>query len=339
MQAIEITEPGKIALVERPKPTPKPHEVLLSVNCIGYCGSDLAAFRGANPLVSYPRVPGHEIGATIVELGSEVTDWKIGQQVLVMPYYGCKKCVACLKGRSNCCVSNLTLGVQCDGALCEFFTAPAEKLLAADKLSLRELALVEPLAVGAHAVARGGVSSADTVAVIGCGAIGLGVIAASKFQNARVLAIDVEDTKSAVAKACGADEFINSKTENLHERLQTLTDGRGPDVVIEAVGHPATYKLAVDEVGFAGRVVYIGWTKVLIEYETKLFVLKELDIRGSRNALRPDFENVIAMLERGDFPLDQVITKTISLAEAPAEMQKWSDDPASITKIQIDLAS
>ena len=337
MKAIEITEPGKIVLSQREKPTPKAGEVLLKVNRVGYCGSDLGAFKGLNPLVTYPRVPGHEIGATIAELGEGVTGWNVGQEVLVIPYSACGKCSACLKERFNCCMNNETLGVQRDGALCEFATAPVEKLIASEKLSLQELALVEPLTVGFHAVSRGQVTKTDTVAVIGCGAIGLGVIAGANFRGARVIAIDIEDSKAEVAKYCGATEFVNSRTENVHQRLGELTDGHGPDVIIEAVGHPVTYRMAIEEVCFAGRVVYIGWAKAPIEYETKYFVLKELDIRGSRNALPEDFRDVITMLEAGNFPLETVITKTVSLADAPEAMNAWSEDPASITKIQIDL--
>ncbi len=337
MKAIEITEPGNICLSEREKPTPKSGEVLLKVNRVGYCGSDLGAFKGLNPLVTYPRVPGHEIGATIAELASEVDGWSVGQEVLVIPYASCGECAACKKKRFNCCMKNATLGVQVEGALCEYFAVPFEKLIASEKLSLQELALVEPLTVGFHAVARGDVEKADTVAVIGCGAIGLGVIAGAKFQGARVIAVDIEDSKAEIAKACGASEFVNSRTENVSERLKALTEGDGPDVIIEAVGHPMTYVMAVEEVCFAGRVVYIGWAKAPIEYETKLFVLKELDIRGSRNAAPKDFRDVISMLEAGAFPVDAVITKTVSLAEAPAAMDAWAADPASITKIQIDL--
>jgi 2-desacetyl-2-hydroxyethyl bacteriochlorophyllide A dehydrogenase len=337
MKAIEISEPGTIKISDRPRPTAKAGEVLLRINRVGYCGSDLGAFKGLNPLVTYPRVPGHEIGATIVELGEGVEGWAIGQEVLVIPYSSCGQCSACRKKRFNCCMNNQTLGVQRDGALCELFAAPVEKLLASDKLSLQELALVEPLTVGFHAVARGDVKSTEAVAVIGCGAIGLGVIAGANFRDARVIAIDIEDSKSDVAKRCGAVEFVNSRTEDVHQRLMELTDGCGPDVIIEAVGHPATYKMAVEEVCFAGRVVYIGWAKAPIEYETKLFVLKELDIRGSRNALPEDFHDVITMLEAGNFPLETVITRTVSIDEAPAAMNAWSVDPASVTKIQIDL--
>lgn len=337
MKAIEITEPGKVCLSEREMPAPAAGEVLLKIKRVGYCGSDLGAFKGLNPLVTYPRVPGHEIAAVVEQLGEGVSGFRVGQEVLVIPYAGCGQCSACLKGRPNCCMHNKTLGVQTEGMLCEYAVAPAEKLIAAENLSLRELALVEPLTVGFHAVRRGQVADTDTVAVIGCGAIGLGAIAGANFCGAKVIAIDIEDGKAAVAKSCGANEFVNSRTENVSERLKALTDGHGPDVVIEAVGHPMTYTMAVQEVCFAGRVVYIGWAKAPIEYETKFFVLKELDIRGSRNATPDDFHQVIKMLEQGNFPLDTVITRTVSLDEAPAAMDQWAADPASITKIHIDL--
>ena len=171
MKAIEISKPGVVCIAEREKPTPNRGEVLLKVNRVGYCGSDLGAFKGLNPLVTYPRVPGHEIGATIVELGADVQGWTIGQEVLVIPYSSCGECSACQKERFNCCMNNETLGVQREGMLCEYATAPVEKLIASEKLSLQELALVEPLTVGFHAVARGQVSESDTVAVIGCGRI------------------------------------------------------------------------------------------------------------------------------------------------------------------------
>ncbi len=337
MKAIEITEPSVVKLVERPKPTASPGHVLLKVNRVGYCGSDLAAFRGHNPLVTYPRVPGHEVSATIEAVGDGVTDWSVGQEVLVIPYSNCGECSACRKDRFNCCKRNETLGVQREGALAEYFVAPTEKLLASDNLTLQELALVEPLTVGFHAVARAHVEKEHIVGVIGCGAIGLGAIAGAAFRGARVIAIDVEDSKKEVAIACGATDFVNSRTENVHDRLIELTDGHGPDAMIEAVGHPMTYRMAVEEVCFAGRVVYIGWSKGPVEYDATPFVKKELDICGSRNATPQDFRDVISMLELKKFPLDKVITKTISLEEAPAAMEAWSDDPASICKIQIDL--
>src|SRR5262245_39034502 len=169
MKAVEIAEPGKARLTERPEPKPKSGEVLLRVRRIGFCGTDLSSFRGTNPLVAYPRVPGHEIAATIAELGPGLgAPWRVGQDVLVMPYTSCGKCSACVAGRNNCCANNQTLGVQREGALAEWITAPVEKLIASDRLSLTEFALVEPLTIGFHAAGRGRVGAGDAVAVIGC---------------------------------------------------------------------------------------------------------------------------------------------------------------------------
>jgi threonine dehydrogenase-like Zn-dependent dehydrogenase len=339
MKAISITEANQCELVDIPEPAaPGAGEVRLKVRQVGYCGSDLTSFRGLNPMVTYPRIPGHEIGATIESVGSGVPEqWKVGQNVLVSPYTSCGQCSACKAGRFNTCRHNETMGVQRDGALTEYVNMPHEKLFTSDKLSLAEMALVEPLTVGFHAVSRAETTAEDTVVVFGCGAIGLGVIAGASARKARVIAVDIDDEKLALAKRCGATESINSIAESLHDRLQEMTDGEGPTVMIEAVGLPATFKACVEEICFAGRVVYIGYAKAPVAYETKFFVMKELDIRGSRNAMPEDFEAVIAHLESGVFPTDEVITKTVSLEAAPAALTAWSDNPGEITKIHVTL--
>jgi threonine dehydrogenase-like Zn-dependent dehydrogenase len=338
MKAVEISAPGEARLVERPEPTPRHGEVLLRVRRIGYCGTDLSTFRGVNPLVTYPRVPGHEIAATIEALGPGVSGaWRVGQDVLVMPYANCGTCSACLCGRNNCCAANQTLGVQREGALAERIAVPPEKLMASDRLSLTELALVEPLTIGFHAASRGRISAGEIVAVVGCGTIGLGVTAGVKSRGGTIVAIDVDDAKLDLARACGADHVVNSQRESLHQRLLELTGGLGPRVVVEAVGLPATYRTAIEEACYAGRVVCLGYAKAPIELDTKLIVLKELDIVGSRNALPGDFADAVRMLERGGFPADRIVTHTFGLAEAPAAFQQWSDNPAVVTKIHVTL--
>ena len=338
MKAVQISEAGQIELVERSDVTCPRDQVLLKIERVGFCGSDLAAFRGANPLVTYPRIPGHEIGATIAEIGADTcTDLSVGQQVLVIPYSNCGKCLACLQNRPNCCQKNETLGVQRDGAMCEYFAAPAEKVISAPQLSLAQLALVEPLSVGFHAVSRAQVSADETVGVIGCGAIGLGAIIAAHSRSARVIAMDIDDAKLEVARQCGATACVNSATENLHERLQSLTDGHGPHVMIEAVGAPACYRAAVEEVGAAGRVVYIGWAKQPVEFDTVPFVFKELDIRGSRNALPEDFTRVVEAVEHGFVPDDVLISRVCPLNEAPGAMVQWNESPGDVTRIHVTL--
>ncbi|MEN1682133.1 MAG: zinc-binding alcohol dehydrogenase family protein [Planctomycetota bacterium] len=338
MKAIQIPEPGSVRLIDLPEPTPAAGEVLLATQVAGYCGTDLSTFRGVNPLMAYPRVPGHEIGAKVVAAGDGVTGWSAGRDVLVFPYTECGACSACLAGRPNCCKHNQTLGVQREGAMSELFTLPAEKLIEADGLSQRELALVEPLTVGAHAAARGEGSRGDTVLVFGCGAIGIGAIAGAAFRGGRVIAVDIDDAKLELARKCGAAECINSASDDLSARVMELTDGHGPSVVIEAVGLPQTFLASIDLVAFAGRVVYIGYAKAPVEYETKFFVMKELDVRGSRNALAADFRQVIAMLQSGGLPTDEIVTRTVGIDDACQALSDWSENPAAVTKIHIQFA-
>jgi len=216
----------------------------------------------------------------------------------------------------------------------EYIGMPMAKLYAAP-LPMEELCLVEPLTVGCHAVARGCVTAMDTVAIYGCGGVGLGAVAAAAFRDARTIAIDIDDKKLEIAKHCGAQELINTTRDDVHARLQDLTEGHGPDVIIEAIGRPDTYRAAIEEVCFAGRVVFIGYAKDNISFETRLFVQKELDIRGSRNALPQDFREVIRMFEQKRFPTSEAISTTIPLEEAPAILRAWSENPAAFTKIMI----
>jgi threonine dehydrogenase-like Zn-dependent dehydrogenase len=338
MKAFYITEPGKTALQElQPLPRAAAGEVLLKTRLIGLCGTDLSTFRGKNPLVSYPRIPGHEIAATVVETGADVPkEFKAGMDVTVYPNTNCGKCASCLRQRFNACKFNETLGVQRDGAMKEFFTAPWQKVFRADSLSLRELSLVEPLAVGFHAAVRGRVTAQDVVAVIGCGTVGLGAMACAAAQGATVIAIDLDDAKLALAQQAGARHTIQSAKESVHDQLLAMTGGHGPDVIIEAVGVPDTYRMAVEEVAHTGRVVYIGWAKEPVSYETKLFVHKELDILGSRNSLT-EFPAVIEMLERKQFPVEATISATVPLVEAGEALNRWNAAPQSFTKILVEM--
>lgn len=336
MRALFITGTGKTEIREIPRPAPAADEVLLRVRLVGYCGSDLNTFRGKNPLVSLPRIPGHEVAASIEQAGSEVPKQiKPGLNVTFSPYTNCGHCPSCLRGRPNACQFNQTMGVQRDGALTEFVVVPWKRLYHSDKLSLRELALVEPLTVGFHAADRGRVSEKDVVAVFGCGAIGLGAIAGAAYRKATVIAVDIDDKKLELARRAGAGHTINVSTQKLHDELAETVPG-GPDVVIEAIGLPATFRAAVEEVAYTGRVVYIGYAKEPVTYETRLFVQKELDILGSRNALA-DFAAVIAMLERGGFPTQDLITRVVPLRQAGEALSEWDKDPAAVARILVDL--
>jgi 2-desacetyl-2-hydroxyethyl bacteriochlorophyllide A dehydrogenase len=336
MKAIVLEGPGSAAARDVAGTYMVHGEVLLQVRMVGLCGSDLNSYRGRNPLVSYPRIPGHEIAATVVDAGSSL-EWPAGTDVTLSPYFGCGACAACERGRPNACRDNQTMGVQRDGALTEFITIPMSKLFRAN-LALKELCLVEPLTVGFHAVGRGRVTADDVVAVFGCGGVGLGAIAGAVFRGARVVGIDVDDGKLDIARKAGAAETINSKASDVHKKLQEITNGRGPDVVIEAIGLPSTYRAAVEEVAYAGRVVYIGWAKEQVTYETRPFVHKELDIMGSRNAMPDDFRDVIRMLEAKKFPVDAAVTHIVAFEETPAILDAWSKEPERFSKIMVQVS-
>jgi threonine dehydrogenase-like Zn-dependent dehydrogenase len=333
MKAVSLYGAGDARVVDVREPEPKPGELLLRVNMVGLCGTDLNSFRGRNPLISFPRIIGHEIAATVEQGSASIPK---GTQVTVSPYTSCGQCASCRRGRFNACQNNQTFGVQRDGALTEWISVPEAKVYPSP-LSLKELCLVEPLTVGVHAVSRGRITAADTVAVFGCGGVGLGAIAGSAFRGARTIAIDVDDAKLETARAAGATELIHSTREDFRQRLRELTGGTGPDVIIEAIGLPETFRAAVEEVAFTGRVVYIGYAKEPVAYETKLFVQKELDIMGSRNALPEDFREVIAMLEAGRFPVERTVSAVVGMEEAPSMLAKWSDAPAAFTKIMIEV--
>jgi 2-desacetyl-2-hydroxyethyl bacteriochlorophyllide A dehydrogenase len=336
LKALALQGPGNVGFIDIAKPELRDGEVLLRVRYVGMCGTDLNSFRGKNPLVTFPRIPGHEISATVVESRSSDPRWQPGLDVTLSPYTSCGVCASCRRGRNNACLNNQTLGVQRDGAMTEFIAVPAEKIYTAP-LSLKELCIVEPLTVGFHAVARGRVEAADTVAVFGCGGVGLGAIAGASFRGARVIAIDVDDSKLAVGKQAGATQTLNSATMDLHQTLQDLTEGRGPDVIIEAIGLPQTFRAAVEEVAFTGRVVYIGYAKEPVCYETRLFVQKELDIMGARNAQPADFADVIRMLEEKRFPVEAAITVVAPFEEAGSLLKDWSENPARYQKIMVKM--
>jgi threonine dehydrogenase-like Zn-dependent dehydrogenase len=333
VKALVIRNPGVAVVQSVSEPPRDDSHVLLKVRMVGLCGSDLNSYRGLNPLVSYPRILGHEIAATVLE---DTPQLKKGTSVAVSPYTACGKCAACRRGRPNSCQYNQTLGVQRDGALTEYIRAPVDKLYPA-QLGLKELCLVEPLTVGFHAVARGRVCLEDVVAVFGCGGVGLGAVAGSHFRGATTIAIDVDDKKLRVASKAGATHTINVHRESVREKLQELTSGHGPDVVIEAIGSPETFRSAIEVVAFTGRVVYIGYAKQPVAYETRLFVQKELDILGSRNALPEDFQQVITLLEGGRFPVEEAITRIASIDESPGVLHVWSEDPTKFTKVVIAL--
>ena len=340
MKAVVINTPGDLRVKEIDTPSPAPGEVLLQMLYVGFCGSDLSTYLGKNPMVNYPRIPGHEISGVITELGEDVPDaYKVGDAVTVVPYTNCGDCPSCRRGRTYACRENQTLGVQREGAMQEYITLPWQKILPAPNLNELELAMVEPLTVGFHAIQRGRVEESDVVMVLGCGMIGAGAIASAALRGATVIAVDIDEHKLELASALGAQHTINSLTSDLHSELEVLSGGDGPDVVVEAAGNPLTYRAAVDEVAFTGRVICIGYAGTEVSFATKLFVQKEIDIMGSRNAAQEDFAAVISYLEQGTFPLDLMITRKVKPEDAALAVKQWADNPGKVMKILLDFKS
>ncbi|MGQ9369084.1 zinc-binding alcohol dehydrogenase family protein [Azospirillum sp. ST 5-10] len=337
MKALMIEGVERCAFHEVPEPSPGPGEVLLAIRHVALCGSDLSTYKGLNPLVALPRIPGHEIGGEIAAVGEGVpAEYAAGRRAIVIPYTSCGTCPSCRKGRVNACRSNRTLGVQQNGGLSEYVVLPHGKLILNDTLAPRHLALVEPLSVGFHAVARGRVEAADTVVVLGCGMIGMGAVAGAVHRGARVIAVDVGAAKTGLARRYGAAHTIDAAHEDVAKRVEELTGGDGADVVIEAVGLPATFTQAIDLVAFAGRVVYIGYAKEPVSYKTQFFNLKELDIMGSRNATGADFQAVIGYLEALETPPDDLISKVFPFADAEKALPYWVAERDTTLKVMIE---
>ena len=327
MKAIEIQTPGNVAVVDVEKPTAKSGEVLLKLGYVGFCGSDLNTYRGGNAMVTFPRIPGHEIGATVVEIGSDVpSGLTVGQTVTVNPYTNCGHCASCRRGRVNACENNETLGVQRNGAMQEFISIPWQKIIPCGSVSVRDAALIEPMSVGFHAVDRGRVTDTDTVMVIGCGMVGLGAVVRAVMRGATVIAADLDDEKLALARQLGATYTYNTATE---WNLPT------PDVVIEAVGAAPTYQLAVNKVAFTGRIVCIGYAKADISLTTSLFVKKEFDIMGSRNANPSDFEAVIKYLTNSGTPVEKFISRIIEPQQSAEALKTWAEAPGKVFRILV----
>lgn len=338
MKAIRITGPFELKLTEIEEPSCGDDEVLLKIRCAGFCGSDLNTYRGGNAMAKPNVIPGHEVGAEIIRTGKNVpSGFKPGMIVTVDPYTSCGDCASCRNRRYNACEHNETLGVQRDGAMREYLALPWSKIIPAQGLTPRQCALIEPMSVGFHAVNRANTTDNDVVMVIGCGMIGIGAIVRASLRGATVIAVDLDDEKLETAKLVGADSVVNSAREDVKERIAELTGGLMADAVIEAVGNPITQNQAVECVGFTGRIVFIGYSKAETTFSTRLFVQKELDIKGSRNAQPEDFRAVIKYLRRGSCPFDRLITSVVKPENSSEAMARWNENPGKVFRILVEF--
>lgn len=342
MRAASLRLPGKLTAIELPEPLPpRPGEALVQVLQVGVCGTDLHAFKGEQPMIEYPVVLGHELAVEVLALGAEAhaLGVRVGDRCTVVPYLACGRCGACRRGRGNCCERLQVLGVHVDGGLRERLTLPAGALLPANDLDRDQLALAEMLAIGAHAVARAAVAEGDTVAVIGVGPIGLGVLAAA-HRAAALVGVDRSPERLELMARTGMALPVPAGTD-LAERLRHAFGGELPTVVLDATGSAASMEAAPELAAPGGRVVLVGHTKHALTFQNPVVHRKELSILASRNATRHDFERVLADLRSGGGgradPREWITTRT-DLSGFVSEMPRWSRGQAEVVKAMVHLA-
>jgi alcohol dehydrogenase len=301
MKAIQLEKPQQFRRIDIPEPgTPGAGDALVRVQRIGICGTDLSGYLGKMPFYSYPRIPGHELGVEVVAIGAGVTNVRVGDRCSVEPYINCQTCHACLRGHTNCCENLQVLGVHTDGGMRPRFIVPARKLHPSEKLSLDQLALVETLAIGCHAVNRGAPNMGEPVLVIGAGPIGLSTIEFVKLSGAKTIVLDLNEQRLQFCRdVMKVDHTIIGGGGNEIDELKELTNGNLATVVIDATGSNKSMSNALNYVGFAGKLVFVGITTSEVSFGHPLMHRREMTLLASRNALPPDFRRIIGLIETG----------------------------------------
>lgn len=321
-----------------PEPEPTEGHAIVAIRRIGICGTDYHAYKGRQPFFQYPRILGHELSGVIEAIGHNDRGLAPGDRVAVIPYLHCGACRACRSGQSNCCAEMRVIGVHQDGGMRERLSVPVSHLLNANELSLDEAALVEPLAIGAHAVRRGGVAPSDTVLVIGSGPIGLGVMAFAKHAGARVIAMDISRERLDFCVSwAGADETIDALAPNARERLAELTNGEYPAVVFDATGNAKSMEGAFELVSHGGKLVFVGLVKGEIAFSDPEFHKRELTLMGSRNATSADFEHVLEVLGQGRLDMDRFITHRSPFEGMIEAFDGWLDPASKVIKAVVEV--
>ncbi|MDY4281438.1 MAG: zinc-binding alcohol dehydrogenase family protein [[Pasteurella] mairii] len=333
IKAILLDKPTNVSIKLVDPPIKKANEVLIKVESMGICGSDIGAYRGTNPLVTYPRILGHEIVGTIIEAGIGMPeDINIGDRVVVDPYIYCGHCYPCSIGRTNCCESLKVLGVHINGGMQEIIAHPANQIVKAPDLPIEKLALAEPLTISLHALHRTQVKKNEHVVIIGAGAIGLMAALVAKVYGATPILIDVLDQRLEYASSIGINHTINPNKENTLELIRELTKGRMAEVVIEASGANICIQNTLKYVSFAGRIALTGWPKTETSLPTNIITFKELNICGSRTS-KGEFNEAIQLLSTEKIKANQIISEVITFDEIPEYVQKLSDNPDKYLKV------
>lgn len=337
MKAIVIPAPNEIEIRQIPMPQVKEGEALLKVKYVGICGADVASFTGNQPFTTYPRIPGHEFSAEIVSIPENDKGLKAGDIVTCNPYFNCGQCYSCQRGFVNCCTDNQTMGVQRDGAFCEYVAMPVERIYPGQGLSAQELALIEPFSISQHAVSRAPIKPTDNVLVIGAGPIGLFALLAAKQLCHRIVVADILDNRLALATEYGADAVINTKTDSLAEFTEEFTGGNGFDVCIEACGAPETFLACIESAAFAANIILIGNGKRETNFVHSILLKKELNVHGSRNALKSDFLNNISLVADGKADVMKMVSGIYEMEDALEAFRALAHNDGTLAKLLIHI--
>ncbi|MDT8421345.1 MAG: zinc-binding alcohol dehydrogenase family protein [Desulfuromonadales bacterium] len=338
MQSIICDQPNSLSQVERAIPECSTGEALVRIRRIGICGTDLHAFSGSQPYFSYPRILGHELGGEIAGVGTGVSNLEVGDPVTVIPYLECGECIACRAGKPNCCTALKVIGVHCDGGMQEYIAHPADHLIRVKGLSLDELALVECMAIGAHAVRRAGVQAGEDVLVVGAGPIGYGIMQFCRIAGARVIALDIDNQRLEFSRdKGGADAIVLADGENTQQLIWDVTEGNGAAAVFEATGSPQSMTQAFNFIAHGGRYVLVSIVDARISFYDPDFHKRETTLLSSRNATREDFALVLQCLAEKRLDLQPLITHRCSFGRFVENFATWATPGSGIIKGIIEV--
>ncbi len=337
MKALLCKTPGTFEYVDLDTPRPAEGRSIIQIRRIGICGTDLHAFEGTQPFFSYPRILGHELSGVLCE-SDGAPGFSPGEAVTFIPYFSCGHCIACRTGKPNCCTSIQVCGVHIDGGMAEYFSVPSSSLIHGEGLSFDELALTEPLAIGAHGVRRAGVSPGEFVLVVGAGPIGLGTMEFARIAGAKVIAMDINNHRLEFCKEkLGIPFTVNPLSGDAFEAIKEITSGDMPEVVIDATGNLKAINDAFRYMAHGGRYVLVGLQKGDIVFSHPEFHKREATLMSSRNATRQDFEHVIRCMKAGQINPLNYITHRVGFEEISAEFDSWLRPETGVIKAMAAL--
>lgn len=339
MKAIKINNPKEVTIEDIKKPVRKEGEALLKLLYGGICGSDLGSYKGTFAYFNYPRIPGHEFSAEIVEIDENKYGLKKGMIVTCNPYYNCGECYSCKHGRVNACMHNETMGCQRDGAFQQYISMPLERVIDGKGMDPKTLAAIEPFCISHHGVVhQGKVQEGEKVLVIGAGTIGILAAIIAKAKGANVWISDVSEGKLQLAMNFGLDGIIlNTDEDSFITEVSKITEGNGFDMTVEAVGLPSTFISCINACCFGGRMVLIGVGKKNADFDFTLLQKKEMCAMGSRNALTEDFVSLIDLVNKGKVPLDKIITNIYPYEKASEAFRAFSENKGDMLKVLLDF--